>query len=112
METILRKPNRLTLTPEKLLTPAALLEAEVAGEEILEAEEEKLKEVEDVAGFAQKPAISLDFEVVFLGLLGSHRVVSIVSLPAQNRHPEHSWAPNYYPQLPMAKCFAPLDSTK
>ena len=38
-ETILRKPNRLTLTPEKLLTPATLLEAEVAEEEILEAEE-------------------------------------------------------------------------
>ena len=45
-----RKPNRLTLTPEKLLTLDALLEAE----------EEMLKEVEEAAGFARKPAVSLD----------------------------------------------------
>ena len=43
----------------KLLTPVALLEDE-AGELILEAAEEMLKEVEEVAGFARKPAISLD----------------------------------------------------
>ena len=58
-ETLLRKPKRLTLTPEKLLTPVALHEAE-AEELILEAEEEMLEEVEEVAGFARKPAIILD----------------------------------------------------
>ena len=47
------------MTPEKLLTPDALLEAE-AEELILEADEETLEEVEEVAGFARKPAISLD----------------------------------------------------
>ena len=54
-----RKPKRLTLTPETLLTLDALLEAEVE-ELILEAEEEILEEVEEVAGFARKPANSLD----------------------------------------------------
>ena len=47
------------MTPETLLTPDALHEAE-AEELILEAEEEVLEEVEDVAGFARKPAFSLD----------------------------------------------------
>ena len=47
------------MAPEQSLTPAALHKAE-AEELILEAAEEMLEEVEEVAGFARKPAISLD----------------------------------------------------
>ena len=53
-----RKPNRLTLTPEPLLTPDALHEAGDAGE-ALEDEEASEDELE-AAGFAWKPAVSLD----------------------------------------------------
>ena len=46
----------LTLTPEPLLTPVALLEA---GEETLEAVE-KIEDVKEAAGLARKPAVILD----------------------------------------------------
>ena len=57
-----RKPNRLTLTPEQLLTPDALHEAGDA-EEALEDGEASENELE-AAGFAQKPAVILDCETL------------------------------------------------
>ena len=50
------------MTPETLLTPDALLEAEYA-EEALEDEEASEDELE-AAGFARKPAVSLDCQSI------------------------------------------------
>ena len=44
-ETLLRKPKWLTLTPQKLLTPDVLLEAE-------DAEEETLEDVEELGSYS------------------------------------------------------------
>ena len=89
-----RKPNRLTLTPEQLLTPDALHEAE-AEELNLEAEAEMIEEVEEPAGFARKPAVSLDCQS------SSPDSITWTKLGPQT----------LIPKCLIAKYFAPLDST-